>query len=156
AFWRGELDAARGYFEAAVERYRPAHRHEHLLWYGQDPKVVCLTRLANTLWLLGRPDAAARARAAGLAWAEEIGHPYTRAVAWVFGAVLAFQMRNMERLRAYGAALNAGRAEREALQITNMGEVVAGYLDVLDGRAAIGLARIQRTLVGAREGAPAP
>jgi hypothetical protein len=75
-----------------VERYRPEYRRSHLLWYGQDPKVICLGRLAVTLWLLGHTEAAIRARDAGLALADEIGHPYSKSVGLVFGALLAFEM----------------------------------------------------------------
>jgi tetratricopeptide (TPR) repeat protein len=61
AFWQGEFEAARGHFQAAVERYRPEHRHAHIVRYGLDPKVICQSRLGNTLWFLGRPNAAMRA-----------------------------------------------------------------------------------------------
>jgi tetratricopeptide (TPR) repeat protein len=53
-FWQGELEAAQGHFEAAVARYRPEYRATHLAQFGQDPKVICLSRLANTLWFLSR------------------------------------------------------------------------------------------------------
>src|SRR5207247_184566 len=84
AFWQAEFEAARSHFEAAVERYRPEHRHAHLLQYGQDPKVVCLSRLGNTLWFLGHTDAALRARDAALALADEIGHPLSSGVDLLF------------------------------------------------------------------------
>ena len=75
AFWQGEFAAARDFFEDAVDRYRPEHRHAHLISYGLDPKVVCLSRLGNTLWFLGYPETATRARDAALALADELGIP---------------------------------------------------------------------------------
>src|SRR5205085_9853911 len=99
AFWSGEFEAARRHFEAAVERYRPEHRRAHLLLYGQDPKVVCLSRLGNTLWFLGRANAAILARDAALELAEEIGNPYSRWVALVFSAMLALELRHVEQIR---------------------------------------------------------
>ena len=45
--------------------------------------MVCLSRLANTLWLLGRADDAARTRDAALALAEQIGAPVQPRVARV-------------------------------------------------------------------------
>ena len=62
AFWQGQFAAAREQFAAAVARYRPDDRRAHLLQYGLDPKVICLSRLGNTLWFLGHADAAAEAR----------------------------------------------------------------------------------------------
>ena len=64
SFWQADLAAARRQFELAVERYRPEDHTTHLIRYAHDPKVVCLSRLANTLWFLGaarrRPDGAGR------------------------------------------------------------------------------------------------
>jgi DNA-binding SARP family transcriptional activator len=59
AFWRGDLARARLHLEGAVEAYDLSHRHEHLVWYAQDPKAVCLVRLAwIDLWAgdAGRAD----------------------------------------------------------------------------------------------------
>src|SRR5439155_1582758 len=111
AFWQGEFAAARRHFETAVAQYRPEHRHAHLLQYGTDPKVICLSRLGNTLWFLGHLEAATRARDAALALAEEIGHPNSRATAQLFAAILALDMRDQERFREYTAALWARRGQ---------------------------------------------
>ena len=46
AFWRGDLARARQYLEGAIEAYDVSHRDEHLALYAQDPKAVCLVRLA--------------------------------------------------------------------------------------------------------------
>ena len=80
AFWQGRLEPARAHFEAALARWRPEHRAVHLLRYGQDPELVCLIRLAHTLWLLGHGDEAAQARDAALALAAASEHPYSRAL----------------------------------------------------------------------------
>src|SRR5258707_15017308 len=91
AFWNAEFAAARLHFEVAVARYRPQQRRAHLLRYGQDPQVVCLGRLGYALWFLGQTDAALLARAAALALAAEIGHPYSHWLALVFSAMLALE-----------------------------------------------------------------
>ncbi len=139
-----------------MERYRPEHRPAHLLRYGQDPKVVCLSRLGNTLWFLGRPEAATRARDAALALADEIGHPHSRATALVFAAMLSLELGDLERLREYAAALTTERGEHAAPQIQLGAKALSGYLDVLDGRDEVGIARIQRALDDSRGGEHAP
>lgn len=155
AFWQGQFEAARRHFEAAVDRYRPEHRHAHLLRYGLDPKVICLSRLGNTLWFLGRPEAATRARDAALALAEEIGHPDSRATALLFAALLAVDMREPERVRAYTASLNDGLEHQ--WRPTQVGtDALNGYVAVLDGQEEAGIARIQRTLNEAHEADHAP
>jgi tetratricopeptide (TPR) repeat protein len=63
AFWRGDLARARHYLGAAIEAYHVSHRDEHLALYAQDPKAVCLVRLALVeLWAgdACRADATAR------------------------------------------------------------------------------------------------
>jgi DNA-binding SARP family transcriptional activator len=156
AFWQGKLAAAREHFESVVSHYRPEQRQAHLLRYGQDPKVVCLIRLACTLWFLGQPEAALRARDAGLALAEEIAHPYTRGVALTFATLLALECGEPEMLRTYLAQLTADRAENEALHFQSGIDVYLGYADVLDGRAQAGIALIQHARETARGTARAP
>jgi tetratricopeptide (TPR) repeat protein len=144
-FWQGELEAAQGHFEAAVARYRPEYRATHLAQFGQDPKVICLSRLANTLWFLGRPAAAAQARDSAFALAEEIGDPESLGITTLFAALLALDLRDEEALRAYTETLQAWRRDHEARPLDVTTEALAGYVDVLDGRQD-GLARIRQAV----------
>jgi DNA-binding SARP family transcriptional activator len=155
AFWQAEFEAARTHFEAAVDRYRAEHRGTHLVRYILDPQVVCLSRLGNTWWFLGRPAEAVRARDAALALAEEIGHPQSLGTALVFAALLAIDMREPERVRAYTASLNDG-LEQQWRPTQASAAALNGFVDVLDGRVSAGMARIQRVLddPGAGEHAP--
>jgi tetratricopeptide (TPR) repeat protein len=156
AFWRGEFAMARVHFETAVDRYRPEHRRAHLLQYGLDPKVVCLSRLGNTLWFLGIPEAATRARDAALELATEIGHLPSEATALVFATLLAFDMRDHARMSEDTAKLTSESAERIGRPPAVHGAAIAGYLDVLDGRASEGIARIVQALDQTRGGQHAP
>lgn len=156
AFWNGELDSARRHFEAAVGRYHPDHRHAHLLRYAQDPKVVCLSRLGNTLWFLGLLESATRARDAAAMLADEIGHSYSRSVTLVFAAILALEMRDVEQLREYLASLKAEHSQHEARHNQIISEAIDGYLDVLGGRKDRGIARIQRALDDSYATKPTP
>jgi DNA-binding SARP family transcriptional activator len=155
AFWAGQLDAARRHFEAAVERYRPEHRAAHLARYGMDPGVVCLSRLGNTLWFLGRPLEAARARDSALALAEENEHPATVATAAVFAALLAVELRDGDGVREY-AALAARFAGRDVKMVQATVPALEGYVDVLDGRADRGVAGIRGALETAQGAGHAP
>jgi hypothetical protein len=133
-----------------VALYRPDERAAHLRHYGQDPKVVCLGRLACTLWFLGRPDDARRAHVEALAWSEEIGHPFSRTVALTFGIVLAIDMGDDAEVR---------RLVRETAVVAPnpMNAYVfaafEGYLCVLNGDVDAGLAAVA---TGLRRAADAP
>ena len=155
AFWQGQFTAARQHFQTAIGRYRPDYRRAHLLQYGLDPKVICLSRLGNTLWFLGHAAAASDARDEALALADEIGHPYSQQTALVFAALLALDMRDLELVRGYAAQWEAHLGESAAPQAWIAAEAIAGYLDVVAGGTA-GLARIQGALDHTREFQHAP
>jgi DNA-binding SARP family transcriptional activator len=146
AFWTAAFDEARRHFEAAVARYRPENRRAHLVAYGQDPKVVASTRLAQALWFLGRADEAVRLRDEFVAYAEEVGHPYTRVVALQFAALLGIETGDADAVRRFVAELPAtGQIAPQTQE-----EALRGYVDVLDGRPG-GLDRIRRALDAAAE-----
>ena len=153
AFWRADFGTARRHFELAVERYRPEDRTAHLIHYAQDPKVVCLGRLANTLWFLGEPDAARRARSAALAWAQQIQHPYSWALALTFAAVLALDMGEEQELRDYTAALVVAARGAVHGRVTS---AFRGYVAVLDGDTDEGIAAIQDAVQHTRRSPAAP
>ena len=154
AFWSGDLRAARGHFEAVVEQFAPEDHDSHVLRFGQDPKVVCLSRLANTLAFLGFEDEARHARDAALALADERGHPFSRDVALVFAALLALDLDEDDGVKAYSARL-AARADQGG-PIGINASAWPGYVEVLDGRAAAGIARIRTALASCGDRNPAP
>lgn len=155
AFWQGAFEEARAQFELAVARYRPEHRRDHLLRYGLDPKVVCLSRLGNTYWVLGRIDEAVAARDAALALADETGHPFSRSTVLVFAAMLALELDEIEPMRRFAALLldDSGGQHGRPAQIAR--EAIRGYLDVRDGRID-GLARIEQARGELMRGDQAP
>ncbi len=154
AFWRADFAAARTHLELAVERYRAADLGTHLVRYGQDPKVACLSRLGNTRWFLGHPDAALRARDDALAWAEEIAQPFSTGIALLFAALLALDMDDEQELRRLTARLAAldPKAPPFALAVT----ALHGHLDALDGKAAAGIGAIDAAIRDAGRQGPAP
>ncbi|MGH2625181.1 MAG: tetratricopeptide repeat protein, partial [Anaerolineales bacterium] len=89
AFWRGELAASAEHLGQAIARYRPDDHPAYVALFGQDPRVVCLIRLALTLWYLGRPSDAGRPMEEALAVAETLGHPLSLAYALEFGTWLS-------------------------------------------------------------------
>ena len=157
AFWSVSLPEARRHFAAAIAGYRSEHRGVHLLRYGLDPQVVCMSRLANTLWFLDEVDAAIEARESAVALAEEIEHPATLGTALVFAGLLALDAGDEPGVRRYAAALEDLCRRHESRVIAIATDALAGYVQVLDADHASGLARIRRAVEqSSGTGNPAP
>jgi hypothetical protein len=146
AFWAAELADARTHFESVASTYRDENRQEHLLRYGQDPKVICLARLACTYWFLGEHEAAIRTRGEGLALAEQIGHPYSYTTALMFATLLALDTGDVSALRGYLGRAMTVLPEEAGPQTTSALNALNAYLDVLEGHRQEGIARIQEIL----------
>lgn len=154
AFWSGELQTARRYFEHVVHGFSPEQRGAHLLRFGQDPAVVCLSRLANTLWFLGEDEAARRARDDAVALAIEVGHPASRDTVNTFAILLSLDLDERDRARHYVAAVSTRDDQSRTHRISSV--AYASLVDVLDGRVTEGIAGIRRALdlCGPRNHAP--
>ncbi len=153
AFWQADLEEARHQFELAVERYRARDHTTHVIRYAHDPKVVCLSRLANTLWFLGLPDDARTASAAALDWATKIGHRFSRSIALTFAALLALDMGDERELREHVAELRKIGHESVSQHVAS---AFTGYVAVLDGDTAGGRAAMRAAVEHTRDGGGAP
>jgi hypothetical protein len=156
AFWRGRFDVARDHFGVVIDRCLPHDVPAHLQRSGQDPRIICLSRLANTLWFLGHTADAERARDAALSLAGEVAHPNSRSTALVFATVLAIELRDWRAVREYGAALALPEGAEASKPAFVASQAIAGLIDVLDGRAELGVPRIRAALEEAGRGSHAP
>jgi DNA-binding SARP family transcriptional activator len=157
AYWPGRLAEARGYFEAAMARFQPARRRAHVLRYGQDPELIVRLRLAHAMWLLGDASEADRQRDLALAAAAETTHPYSRAVASAWAAILAMDRGDAAEIRRHAEALSRDAAGDAPAQIVWAAQAFTGHVDLLAGRTSAGLARVREVreqVMGGR--APAP
>jgi DNA-binding SARP family transcriptional activator len=157
AYWPGRLTEARRHFEAAMDRFRPEHRRAHVLRYGQDPELLVRLRLAHTLWLLGHPAEADRQRDLALRAAAESSHGYSRAVVWVWAAIVAADRGEVAEFRRHVRELTAAPADEGPAQVRLAAELFVGRLSVLDGRTDQGLEHMRTVhaqLIGGQ--APAP
>jgi hypothetical protein len=139
AFWSADLDRARQHFETVVARFDQSMRPRHHTVYGHDPQVVCLSRLANTLWFLGHDDEARASCESALAMADEVGHPLSHDTAVIFSCVLAVDLGDHDLLRRGTSRL--GELGMASLPHTIKRDALLGLVDVLDGRHDEGIAR---------------
>jgi DNA-binding SARP family transcriptional activator/tetratricopeptide (TPR) repeat protein len=97
AFWQGAFQESRRHLEDAIALYAPDRGESHVAVYAQDPRIVCLSRLAWVLWLLGHPSEAVEARDSALVLAEELGHPFSRCYAGIYAAIVSQELDDEPR-----------------------------------------------------------
>jgi DNA-binding SARP family transcriptional activator len=131
AFWSSEFPSARDHFEAVIAEFDPRRRDEHLMRFGQDPRVVCASRLANTLWFLGDAPGARAAEMEALALAGEVSDPYSRSVTLVFSSFLALDLDDRDLAERRIRALEQ-HVDHRPVQVAL--DCLLGYVHALDGR----------------------
>ena len=149
AFWRGDLARARQYLEGAIEAYDVSHRHEHLALYAQDPKAVCLVRLAWVhLWAGDAGRADERTRSA-LELAVDLDHFMTLWYVLTYAAIIAAESEDLVRLAELlgDAELLGKRLPMRYLII--VGDALRGWLDVCEGSPG-GIERIVQSVARSR------
>jgi hypothetical protein len=146
AAWRNETAAADAHLRAAIDRYRPENRSAHLLAYSQDPQVLCLARLAHVSFCRGDAAAARRLQQRAIESARAVGHPFTLAAVMLFAALLDLDLADLPALRGHVADLVGLCRRVEVPPIRLFTDAMTGYLEVLDGAASTGLARIDTAL----------
>ena len=149
AFWRGDLARARHWLDSAIEAYDLSHRDEHLALYAQDPKAVCLVRLALVeLWAgdAGRADQTARS---ALEIAVDLDHLMTLGYVITYAAILAAESEDLARLAELlaDADLLWQRLSERYLMVVL--EALRGWLDVCEGSAE-GIEKIVRSAARSR------
>jgi tetratricopeptide (TPR) repeat protein len=154
AFWACDLRSAREHFETVVERFQSDDPTGHMVRFGHDPRIVCASRLANTLWFLGDTQGALAMRERAMALAIDAPHPYSANVARVFSAVLAVDLADVDDIRERAAELSDGRDRSWVFDVN--AEAMNGLVDVLDGRAADGIARTEAAIATLGPSSPAP
>ena len=95
-FSMGRMEEAREHFARALALYDRERDRGHMLIYGLDPAVGCLSGIAPTLWHLGRVDEARDSAAQATALAHESGHLYTICYSLFFASLVHALDRNRE------------------------------------------------------------
>jgi DNA-binding SARP family transcriptional activator/tetratricopeptide (TPR) repeat protein len=133
AFWRGDFAEARHHLEEALTHYNPAQRAIHINTYAQDPGIICLTRLAWTLWYLGYPDQAYAMMDRAVSQPTASSHPFSRAYALAFACMLYEDAEDPQRLQQQTTQLGELAAEANFFYLRNWAAFHQGWIVGLDG-----------------------
>ncbi len=145
-FILGEYAAARDHFEQGLARYDREQSRAHGFSSGNDPGVVCLTRLAWSLWMLGYPDQALVRMDEALALAESLSHPYSVGLALQFGAVLHQFRREALAVQSKAEATMALAEAQGFVYWLGGAKCMRGWARAALGDVAAGIAELREGL----------
>ena len=149
AFWQGDLPRARHYLRGAIETYDVSLRHKHLALYAQDPKAVCLIRLAWAELWAGDVDLADATARTALEIASDLNHLMTLGYVTTYAAIIAAESDDLARLAELlaDAQLLWKRLSDRYLNVVL--EALRGWLDVWEG-SPLGIENIVRSVALSR------
>jgi tetratricopeptide (TPR) repeat protein len=100
----GEYVAARASLEQGIALYDPEQCRILAFSRGTDPGVVCLARVAWTLWMLGYAEQALERSREALALAQDISHAYSLAFALHFAGLIHQCRREVQIVQEWAEA----------------------------------------------------
>jgi predicted ATPase len=126
--WRGEGDLARSHLEQALALYDPKQLPAYAALYDlNDPRVLCVSREALALCLLGYPDRALTKISEVLALAQKLSAAFSLAMARNFAALLHHLRREVQAAHAHAEAACTLAAEHGFVQWAAWGTVLRGW-----------------------------
>ena len=142
----GECAMARRYLEQSLALYNLAQHRSLAFLYGQDHGVACLSYAAWVLWLLGYPDQALQRSQEALSLAQELSHPFSRAFALNFAALLRLYRREGQAAQAQAETLIALSVEQGFVLYCAHGTILRGGALVVQGQGEAGRAQMLQGL----------
>jgi predicted ATPase len=146
----GEFNQVRQHCEEGLAHYDPQQRRAHVFLYGNDTGIGCRISLAQVLWYLGYPDAAAREAEDLLVLAHELAHPFT----------LVFALHSTASVRQLlGEAQIVQQQEEGVIRISqehgfplylSLAKVLRGWALAAQGEVQVGIKQMQAG-IAARE-----
>jgi predicted ATPase len=127
-FWMARFAESRANLEESIARFDPQLRETHLSFYAQDPKAICLCRLAWTLVFLGFPDQARAKLDEALILSRELKHPHTEAYVYCYGAIACLDMRDETRATELLDALEQLTVKHRFFFWENRGKILQCFL----------------------------
>ncbi|HEY5654603.1 MAG TPA: hypothetical protein VIS04_02100, partial [Woeseiaceae bacterium] len=133
AFWQGDLDKARHHLEAAIAAYDVTRQDEHLALFAQDPRAVCLVRLALVEQWASNSERAEELAREALQVAAATDHSMTLAYVITYAAILAAEAGQSDWLAELLAEAEALRERLPERYLVIVLDALQGWLEVSEG-----------------------
>jgi predicted ATPase/class 3 adenylate cyclase len=144
----GRLNEARHQLEGAIDFYDRKRDHAHVLIYGQDPGVVCLSNASIALWCLGYFDQATARGDEAVSLARELGHPYSLCYSLFFRSLLHMFRRDLDNLEQHSDEIITVSRHQSFPFWETMSSMMKGWASAQRGAAAAGVATMNAWLAG--------
>jgi predicted ATPase len=152
-FARDELRSVHTHAERGIALYDFAAHRDHAFDYGgHDPGVCCRVIGGMTSCFLGQPDRARDLVIDAAALADQLGHPFSTALAHSFSATVYLFRREPRRVRTQADALAAICSEHGFPFFRPMEPILRGWALAADGEVSEGVTTIQEGLDAIRAG----
>jgi DNA-binding SARP family transcriptional activator/predicted ATPase len=143
-FWKGAFEPSRDQLSRALEHYSPARLPDHLGQYAQDPRVVCLIRMAVDLLLLGEAQQALDRSSEALALARDLAHPFSLGYALAWSCVLHNLRQDVQSTAGQAAAcIDVSRQHGLSFWL-GLAMVLGGWATAVHADADAGIDQMRR------------
>ncbi len=143
-FWLGSFESSRRHLQRSLAEYRPELAVTHIARFGQDPRPICLVRLAWTSWHLGHFEEAQQLRNLALEHAGDHHQLHTDAYVRLFAAWLAFDAGDGEAMTALVGGL--GETAQHSLWVAAYTKIFRGWDEVMQGDIPAGTRTIENAI----------
>jgi predicted ATPase len=133
--WTGRFLEAQEHFERGMAFHRPDSYRAHAFFYGQDPRVFCLSYAALGRWILGYPDQARITSNLALSFAKQSPQVISLAVGLCFVGILAQQSREVRAISHFVDQVISLSKERDFPYWWAFGTILRGWGKAQEGQA---------------------
>src|SRR5262249_31096888 len=131
----GDITGARAHYDQGIALYDPVQHRPLATRFGQDSKVVILSRRSAALWLHGYPEAALADAEHALTHGREISHAASLMYALDHGLFAGYQCGNYAKVTAAFNELAALAEEKGTLFWKVFGMMHQGCAYALSGQS---------------------
>lgn len=145
-FFQGRFSLSRLHLERAINYYAPQRSSIHITRYAQDPKVICLCRLALTLWHLGFHAEAESAACAAPALAAQLAHPFSQVYCLYWCAQYYQHCGDADKTLKYAQDCVELAREHRFVTFHSLALTLCHWASAMQGSLAEGIVQQQKAL----------
>jgi len=149
-FWLGAPAAALTHLAQGIALYDPKQHRTSVFQHGDNPGVMCFSRGAWVLWLLGYPHQALERSHEAMTLAQQLAHPLSLSFALCWATVVHQYRREVQAAQERAEAAISLATEQGFPTWMAVGSLLRGWTLVQQGQAQEGITQIEQGLTAWR------